>query len=81
MSILPTYGRNFWRQATERAIKTAAQAALLVAGGDAANLIGTNWRVFAGAIGGGYLLSVLTSVATAGAGQQDDPSAIRRTTP
>lgn len=74
-----TYGRNFWRQAAERAIKTAAQAGLLAFGGDIVNKIPSlpdNPSVLFAALAGGALLSLLTSVATAGVGPKDDPSAV-----
>jgi hypothetical protein len=81
---IKTFGRNFWRQAFERAIKTAAQAGLLAVGGDVANAIpGVVNRpsILFAALGGGALLSLLTSIATAGVGQKDDPSAVAKTTP
>jgi hypothetical protein len=79
---MKTYGKNFWKQATERAIKTAAQAALLALGGDVANAIpGLISRpgILLGALGGGALLSYLTSLVTAGVGPKDDPSAVTST--
>lgn len=79
-----TFGRNFWRQAVERAIKTAGQAGVLAIGGDIANAIpGLVHRpgILLSAIGGGALLSLLTSIATAPVGEPDDPSAVAKTTP
>ena len=73
-----TYGRNFWRQAAERAVKTAAQA---VAGGF---LLDQPFNIFqldparaAGVALGGALLSFVTSIATARLGAQDDPSMVK----
>lgn len=74
-----TYGANFWKQATERAIKTAAQAGLLVLGGDVANKlpgIASNPSILFYAVAGGALASYLTSLATAGVGPKDDPSTV-----
>jgi len=67
----------FWRDAAERAVKTAAQAALLALGGDMIDVFAAGvslWQTLAGAAAGGALLSVLTSVATA-ASTGDDESA------
>lgn len=74
-----TYGRSFWRQAWERALKTAAQTAVLAIGADATNYLpGVVNRpgILLGALGGGFLLSVLTSVATAPVGPEGTPSAV-----
>lgn len=60
------YSRIFWRDAGERAAKSAAQAGILALGGGAANVLALDWLTFGGALGGGALLSVLTSVASAG---------------
>ncbi len=82
MQTVSTYGKNFWKQATERAIKTAAQAALLALGGDVANAIpGLISRpgILFGALGGGALLSYLTSIVTAGVGPKNDPSVVETT--
>lgn len=76
-----TYGRNFWRQAAERAVKTAAQAVALAIGGDVANVLHTGPGVIASAAVGGFVLSIVTSVATAPVGQPDDPSAVAKTNP
>jgi hypothetical protein len=76
-----TYGRNFWRQAVERAVKTAAQALALALGGDAANWINLSPVKVAVAIAGGFVLSLATSIATAPVGQPNDPSAISRAVP
>ena len=53
---------EFWRSVAERAIKTAAQAAVLATGAGIANILTLDWAVFAGAAGGGALLSILTSL-------------------
>lgn len=79
-----TYGRNFWRQAVERAVKTAGQAGVLALGADATNVLSgvvNRPSVLLGAMAGGFVLSIVTSIATAPVGQPDDPSAIVTTTP
>lgn len=76
-----TYGRNFWRQAAERAVKTAAQAIGLVLVGDGVNVLTLDWRVVVGSALTGFVLSVVTSVATAPVGEPDDPSAVRQANP
>lgn len=76
---MKTYGKNFWRQAADRAVRTAAQAGLLALGGDAANKLPdllANPSILFAALGGGALLSVLTSLATGGIGPKDDPSVV-----
>jgi r1t holin len=78
---MKTYGKNFWRQSVERAFKTAAQAVALAIGGDVANVLHVGPGVFVSAAVGGFVLSIVTSIATAPVGQQDDPSAIAKTTP
>ncbi len=84
MQTVSTYGKNFWKLATERAIKTAAQAALLALGGDIANAIpGVINRpsILLAALGGGALISYLTSLVTAGVGPKGDPSAVTSDAP
>lgn len=56
----------FWTDTAERALKSGAQAAILALGGGAANVLTLDWFTLGGAAGGGVLLSVLTSVASAG---------------
>jgi len=79
---LRTYGRNFWRQTAERAAKTSAQAVAATFVGDGFNVLDVDdWRLPVGAAITGFVLSVVTSIATAPAGEPDDPSAIHRTNP
>lgn len=77
-----TYGRNFWRQAAERAVKTAGQAvAGLLLADQPFDIAQANLPRLAGVALGGALLSLVTSVATAPVGEPDDPSAVSKTTP
>lgn len=56
----------FWRDAGERAIKTAAQAVILgLALGEGFNAFGFDWQLALGFALGGAILSLLTSVASA----------------
>jgi hypothetical protein len=75
---LGRYGRNFWRQAFERALKTAAQGALALIPADTFNILDVDdWRVVLGAALTGAVLSIGTSVVTAPIGPADDPSIVR----
>jgi hypothetical protein len=58
----------------ERATKTAAQSALLVFGADQVNALHASWSDIGGFAAGGFILSVLTSVASSGFGG-DGPAA------
>jgi hypothetical protein len=74
---LKTYGRNFWRQATERAVKTAAQAAALAGVGLSSNVLDLDvWQALGAGALGGFVLSIVTSIATAPVGAGDDPSLV-----
>ena len=66
----------FWKSAAERALKTAAQAALLVIGADQVNALSADWTLVGGFALGGAALSVLTSVASSGVGEADSPSLV-----
>ena len=67
--------KRFWQAVAERAVKTAAQSAVLVIGADQFNVIHVDWLEVAGFAGGGAVLSVLTSVASARLSDGDGPSA------
>lgn len=55
----------FWKDATERALKTGAQAMALALGGGAIDALKLDWETLAGAGLGGILLSLLTSIGSA----------------
>ncbi len=63
----------FWRDAAERAVRTAAQAALGVLGVDGLGLLDVEWTGTASVAGLAALVSVLTSVVASNRG--DDQSA------
>jgi hypothetical protein len=57
---------NFWKDAAERALKTAAQAILLALGGsEVANLFTLNWTIVGQAALSGAVLSLLSSIISA----------------
>ena len=58
----------FWKAATERALKSAAQVALLIIGADQFNALQTNWGEVGGFALGGLVLSYLFSVGSAKVG-------------
>lgn len=70
------FTREFWKKATERAAKTAAQSAILVFGADQVNALSADWADVGGFALGGAVLSYLFSITTAGTGPDDDPSAV-----
>ena len=61
----------FVRRAVERAIKTAAQAALLLLGADQLDWFDADWGKAATTAAAGFVVSLLTSIASQPAG--DDP--------
>lgn len=68
---------DFWRSAIERAVKTAAQSLLLAVGAaQGADLFHLDWANAAAAIAAGFVLSILTSIASLPFGQSGTPSLI-----
>ena len=71
------FTRAFWKRATERATKSAAQAAVLALGGAVSlDAMHADWQTVGSFALGGAVLSYLTSVITSGVGPDDDPSAV-----
>jgi hypothetical protein len=71
--------RNFWLLVLERAVKSAAQAAVLAWGSSAAGATTLDWStpaVLATAAVAGFGLSVLTSIASASWGEPESPSLV-----
>jgi hypothetical protein len=69
----------FWKAATERATKTAAQAAILqLVVGDGFNAFDADWATAGGFALGGLVLSYLTSLASGAVGN-DGPSLANET--
>ncbi|MPZ14295.1 MAG: hypothetical protein GEU73_07700 [Chloroflexi bacterium] len=71
------FTKRFLLDALERSIKTAAQAAVAVIGGDLINAFDLAYLDMAGIALGAALVSVLTSIASAQVGD-DSPSLLRR---
>jgi hypothetical protein len=69
---------TFWKQAFERAVKTAAQAfaTAAVLGDPVTSVLSLDWKAAFGIAGAAALASLLTSVATSGVGAPNSPSAV-----
>ena len=67
---------NYWRQVAERAAKSAAQALLGMWTLDQFNTLDADWKLAFGVASGAAVLSIATSIATAGFGEKDSPSAV-----
>jgi hypothetical protein len=70
--------KNFWKQAAERAIKSAAQGVIGLWTLDGFNIVHADWALAGGVAAGAAVLSVLTSIVTASVGEPNDPSAVER---
>lgn len=68
--------RQFWAAAGERAAKTLAQTLLALWAGDGVNLVHVDWAASLGLAGTAAVLSVLTSIASAGIGDTGTPSLV-----
>lgn len=71
------FTKTFWKQAIERAIKTAAQAASALLVGDGVGLLDIDWGAVASVTALAALASLLSSVVTSGIGEPDSPSVVR----
>jgi len=71
------YTLTFWKDAVERAIRTAAQALLALWATDVSGVLAVDW-VQAGSVAAlAALMSVLMSVAATGRGSQDSASSLK----
>jgi len=75
------WGRNFWRDAAERAIRTTAQVIVALAAAAGTGLLDTDWLAMLSAAGMAGVLSVLTSVAAGAAVDDGTASTIPGTGP
>lgn len=73
------FTKAFWAAAFERALKTAAQSALLVLGADQINALNANWQDVGGFALGGLGLSLLTSIASDALTREPGPSLANET--
>lgn len=69
---------NFWKQAAERALKSAAQGLLGMWALDGFNVLDADWGLAAGVAAGAAVLSLLSSVVTSGVGESGDPSMVTK---
>ena len=68
---------RFIKETIERAVKTAAQSAILVIGADQLDALSADWGNVASFAIGGFVLSVLTSLASKPLGDDDgSPSVV-----
>lgn len=67
---------HFWKQATERALKTFAQFIIVVGSAGAFNVFAVDWVQTLGLALGGALLSYATSIVSAGVKKEDSPSLV-----
>jgi len=71
------YALTFWKDAAERAIRTAAQALLALWATDVSGVLAVDW-VQAGSVSAlAALTSLLMSVAATGTGSQDSASVLK----
>ena len=68
--------KRFIIESLERAAKTAAQSALLLLGADQLNALSVDWGNVAGFALGGFVLSILTSIASKPLGADDGSPAV-----
>lgn len=67
----------FWKDATERALKTFAQFILVLGGAEAFNVFNADWYTTLGLALGGVVVSYATSIVSAGVGKKGDASLVK----
>lgn len=68
---------GFWKDATERALKTFAQFFVVLGGAGALNVFTLDWKTNLGLSLGGALLSYATSIVSAGIGEKHSASLVK----
>ena len=72
------FTKTFWLEALERSIKTVAQSLIIMYGAaEGFNLFTADWGTTGGFAAGGFVLSILTSVASAPFGANNSPSLVK----
>ena len=71
------YTITFWKDAAERAIRTAAQALLALWATDVSGVLAVDWTQAASVAALAALTSILMSIAATGVGNSQDASAIK----
>lgn len=66
----------FWRQTVERAVKTAAQTFLALAGAAQLDVLTADWTALGSVTVGAAVLSVASSLASSKVGEDADPSLV-----
>jgi hypothetical protein len=67
---------TFWKSAAERAIKTVAQALIAVLAATTFDWFTADWQAIAGTAATAGVLSLLSSIASAGMGDKGTPSIV-----
>lgn len=68
---------KFWKEATERSLKTFAQFILVLGTANTFNVFTVDWKTNLGLALGGAVLSYATSIVSANLGpKKDDPSLV-----
>jgi NhaP-type Na+/H+ or K+/H+ antiporter len=70
------FTKRFWKDATERAIKTGAQAFIGFVAGEVLNVWSFDWATAAGIVLGGAVLSYATSLVSGARGDHNSASFI-----
>lgn len=72
------FTKTFWLEALERSIKTTAQSLVIMfTAAEGFDLFAADWGTTGGFALGGFLLSILTSVASAPFGANNSPSLVK----
>jgi len=71
------FTKEFWKETLERAVKTFAQFILVLGGAEAFNVFELDWQTNLGLALGGVLMSIATSIVSAGVTKSDSPSLVK----
>jgi len=67
---------KFWKESTERAVKTFAQTLVALLGAGSLNVLEVDWAQAIGVSVGAGLLSILTSLGSSKVSKEDSPSLV-----
>lgn len=70
------FTKEFWKDATERAVKTFAQFIIVLGAAGSLNVFEVDWEQTLGVALGGLVLSYATSIVSAGIGKKGSASLV-----